>query len=120
MATATSATHPFSKTAQVRSWIERYNYNCEYEGEPIVVALYETWTRYGGPEEGGWHYECGEPVKGICVFSKKQAIRAALQLQQEAQEAYGSERDELGWNQWRVCFEQGWPKAYPQERPYYC
>jgi hypothetical protein len=116
MATAT----PYPSTQQARNHIAVYNYYNDYEGEPSVVALYETWTRYGGPEEGGWYYECGEPIKCICVFNKKQAIRAALQLQQEAQEEYGSERDELGWSNYRVCFERGYPKAFPQERPYYC
>ena len=116
MATATS----FSSTDQLRTWIQRYNYNCEYEGEPVVVALYETWSCYGGPEEGGWYYEAGTPVKGVCVFSKKQAIRTALELQQYAEEVYGGDTDHLGWTRWRVCFEQGWPEEYPKERPYYC
>lgn len=116
MATATS----FSKTQQLRTWIERYNCNVEYQGEPTVVSLYENWTRYGGPEEGGWYYQCGYPIKGICVFSKKQAIRAAIQLQQEAEQEYGDQLDDLGWSQYSICFEQEYPKAYPQERPYYC
>lgn len=116
MATAT----PALGIQQLRTWIKRYNYNVEYQGEPTVVSLYECWTRYGGPEEGGWYYECGTPVKGICVFNKKQAIRAAIELQQEAEQEYGSQRDELGWATYAICFEQGYPQPYPRERPYYC
>ena len=26
---------------------------------PIFVNEYEVYLRYGGPEEGGWHYEAG-------------------------------------------------------------
>lgn len=115
MATATSV----SSTTEARTWIERYNYNCEYSGEPVVVALYETWTRYGGPEEGGYYYECGFPIKAVCVFNKKQAIRTAIQLQQEALKEFGSERDYLGWPNFRVTFEQGYPKPYPEQRPHY-
>lgn len=116
MATAT----PYSRTQKARNYISVYNYYNDYEGEPTVVSLYENSMHYGGPEEGGWYYESGEPIKCICVFSKKQAIRAALQLQQEAEEEYGSQRDQYGWFQYSVCFEQGYPKAFPQERPYYC
>lgn len=33
-----------------------------YDDEPATywsVAVYETGLNYGGPEEGGWWYECG-------------------------------------------------------------
>lgn len=116
MATAT----PYSRTQKVRNYISVYNYYNDYEGKPTVVSLYESWVQYGGSEEGGWYYECGEPIKCICVFNKKQAIRAALQLQAEAEKIWGEQRDYLGWNQYVISFEKEYPQKYPQQRPHYC
>jgi hypothetical protein len=33
----------------------------------IYLNTYETWQAYGGPEEGGWWYECGKPVQSIKI-----------------------------------------------------
>ena len=30
----------------------------------ITVAAYETYRAYGGPEEGGWYYTTGTPIRG--------------------------------------------------------
>ena len=34
----------------------------------IYINTYETWQVYGGPEEGGWFIEAGEPVQSV-VYS---------------------------------------------------
>ncbi len=119
MATATST--PSINWRLARKYISYYkNYLCFEDAEPTVVAWYETSMRYGGCEEGGWYYEQGWPIKQICVFSKKQAIREAIKLEAEATEAFGPQRDNLGWDAWSVTFSNGYAKPYPQERPYYC
>lgn len=33
----------------------------------VYLNTYKTWQAYGGPEEGGWWYECGEPVQSIKI-----------------------------------------------------
>lgn len=33
----------------------------------IYLNTYETWQAYGGPEEGGWWFECGTPVQSLKV-----------------------------------------------------
>lgn len=33
----------------------------------IYLNTYETWESYGGPEEGGWWFECGTPVQSIKI-----------------------------------------------------
>ena len=33
----------------------------------IYINTYECHQRYGGPEEGGWWYEVGEPVQSVAV-----------------------------------------------------
>lgn len=34
--------------------------------EWVTVAAYETDREYGGPEEGGWYYTTGSPIRGTC------------------------------------------------------
>lgn len=116
-----STDHPFAKSQAARRWIQRYNLHTQWEGqEPTTICLHECDSMYGGPEEGGWYYQAGWPLKTICVFSKKQAIREAIELEQAAEEQFGSQRDNLGWDAWSVTFSNGYAEAYPQERPYYC
>jgi hypothetical protein len=104
----------------LRRYIQSYNIYVQYEGkEPITVTLHECSQHYGGPEEGGWYYQRGWAVKTICVFSKKQAIKEAIKLHQEAQEEYGDRIDELGWPIWEVNFSNDYGRNYPTHRPYY-
>jgi len=111
----------FAKTQTARNYITSYKWYTEVEGEePTTITLHECAMRYGGPEEGGWYYQQGWPVKTICVFSKKQAIREAIKLQEWAEEEYGERKDYLGWDTWSVSFSNGYAKAFPEERPYYC
>ena len=116
---ATTYSNPFERTAALRKWIDLYNYITEHSSEPTVVNVYATDMRYGGPEEGGWYYEVGEPVKGICVFSKKQAIRAAIELDAWALEEFGEAYDKYGYSTYRVCYEDKYGEYYPKERPHY-
>lgn len=49
--------------------------------EKYVVALCRVESCYGGPEEGGWYYEAGEPVGRSRVFfnlDKARAFRESL------------------------------------------
>lgn len=113
--------NPFAKTEAARRWITSYNWTTQLEDkEPITVTLHECNLHYGGPEEGGWYFESGWPVRTICIFSKKQAIREAIALEKYAEETYGNKKCNLGWNQWCVSFSYGYAKPYPEERPFYC
>lgn len=108
-------------TTAARRWITRYNLHAQWEEqEPTTVCLHECNSCYGGPEEGGWFFQQGWPVKTVCVFSKKQAIREAIKLEAKALEEFGPQRDNLGWYAWSVTFSNEYAKAYPEERPYYC
>lgn len=42
-----------------------------------LVAIYEKWLGYGGPEEGGWYYQRGELVKVVAAKHSKEAAYAA-------------------------------------------
>ena len=104
-----------------RRYIQRYQAYVEvHEQEPTMVNYYNTWVAYGGPEEGGWYYECGEPVRTHCVFSKKQAIREAIDYYFQALQDHESEEDSCGWRNFSVEYDTEYAKPYPTERPYYC
>lgn len=52
----------------------------------FVVGVAETDRVYGGPEEGGWYYDCGEPAKKFSAFtrvfkSERKAYRYLNKLQ---------------------------------------
>ncbi len=118
MATATST--PKLDWQLARKYIARYkNYLIFEDNQPTVVAWYETDMRYGGPEESGWWYETGWPVKQICVFNKKQAIKAAIELHTEALEEYEEEKDYLGWSTFSIDFKICWAQPYPTVKPHY-
>lgn len=119
MATATiSAKIPYTL---LRRYIQYYNNYIQYEeGEPTTVTLHENYTAYGGPEEGGWYYQAGIPLKTICVFSKRQAIKAAVKLYQEAIDYYEEEYDKYGWNNFTISYDTQYASYYPKQRPHYC
>jgi hypothetical protein len=33
----------------------------------VYLNTYRIWQSYGGPEEGGWWYESGEPVQSVLI-----------------------------------------------------
>lgn len=110
----------YAKSKSARYYISLYNLFEEYEDqEPSTVCLYECGMHYGGPEEGGWYYEYGLPLRTICVFSRRQAIREALALEAYAKAEIGKEKDQLGWPTYRVCYDNKYAKAYPEVRPHY-
>ena len=111
----------YPKTWQQRLAITRYRTCCEFEGEPKCVTIHQLYSRYGGPEEGGWWYNEGFPEKTHHVFSKKQAIKTYLSY---AQEYKIYEQPNLGDSTtdsvWELCYSTEPAEHYPTERPYYC
>lgn len=111
---------PYAKSETARRYISLYQMYEDFESkEPTTVCLHECGMQYGGPEEGGWYYECGIPVRTVCCFSKKQAIKAAIDLEAYARSEIGEDTDYLGWPTYRVCFHDNYAKAYPETRPHY-
>lgn len=109
-----------AKTESARRWIGLYQIYKSFEDhEPTTVCLYACDSRWGGPEEGGWYFECGTPLRTVCVFSKKQAIQAAIDLEAYAKSEIGEETDHLGWPAWRIRYDNQYAKFYPETRPHY-
>lgn len=36
-----------------------------------ILAFYETDRAYGGPEDDGWHFDCGTFVRAIAVYTSE-------------------------------------------------
>lgn len=115
----------------------------------VYLNTYEIWQAYGGPEEGGWWYDCGSPVQSILISDQEfdewlaeadpdemAAMRQGATLAYTQGKAptpkdtgYGGYRFAPGSdepvshhndNDFRSCFEEYFAEAFPQERPYYC
>jgi len=89
------------------NWYDRFYY---FDGEPTVITIHEIWQQYGGPEEGGWYYQCGEPIENICIFSKEAAVIELLRL-------HAKYEDEEG--EYDIRLDQKYAEYYPSERPHY-
>lgn len=91
-------------------WYDRYE---EFEGEPIAITVHLVWDRYGGPEEGGWWYRCGQPVSTYCIFSREQAVSELLSLHK----LYSSPEYEE--EEYDICLARSYAKFYPEKKPHY-
>ena len=115
----------------------------------VYLNTYETFQSYGGPEEGGWWYECGTPVQSIFISSddyeewiEKTPQEERDKLREKTTLTYtqgkapvpikngfggytfmpGSD-DPVSYrqeNSFNSMFEESFAQEYPQERPYYC
>ena len=114
----------------------------------VYLNTYETYQAYGGPEEGGWWFECGEPVQSVFFseesledFIDRTTIDEQIELMTKATNAYtngkpptpkdtghGGYTFALGSdepstyqedNSFSSCFEDHFAQAYPQQRPHY-
>jgi len=89
-------------------WYDNY---CNFEGEPTTITVHEVWDQYGGPEEGGWTYQCGDPVETVCIFSKAQATRELHRLHAKYEEDEDTCYD--------IRLDQKYAEAYPNSKPFY-
>jgi len=90
-----------------------------------VVAFYEIDRAYGGPEEGGWYFDCGDLVRVFAVAKSKdhahQIARRANDLLyrlQRSRRSVGSVLYSGGRYEARV-YENVAPPAYPSVTPHY-
>ena len=113
------ATYP--RTWKLRRALNSYNLHKQWEGEePTTVTIHETYQRYGGPHEGGWFYTQGYPIQTICIFNKKQAVKAYVEYSDEY-EVW--DQPDLGltstYSNYDINFSNDYARFYPTERPHY-
>lgn len=90
-----------------------------------VVAFYEIDRAYGGPEEGGWWYDCGQLVRvaWVCksedrAYQKARRANALLDHLQRSLRPVSSVAYAGG--RYAAIVHKGTaPRAYPETRPHY-
>lgn len=87
--------------------------------QKLHVNVYEVDRCYGGPEEGGWYYDCGEPVASRVVKRGRQAQRVQKQLEREYCPPGGKRHRSYMRCAYRVRVERGSGAPFPRRRPYY-
>lgn len=103
--------------------------DCPAQPSVFSVAAYLVDMAYGGPEEGGWWYEAGEPVVDSdlplpAFFTDREEARLAVQTMQKTLDAtvnvgrrpIGSVLSE---GRYRARMEAGLPKPFPETLPHY-
>lgn len=115
---------------------------------PVFLNTYERHMAYGGPEEGGWWYDCGTPVQSIFysdedydTWSEKADWDELKIIRDKTTYAYTEGRSPKpisngsGGYTFRpgddepvahymkddifTCFEDHYAEAYPEQKPHY-
>lgn len=90
-----------------------------------VLAIYEVDRAYGGPEEGGWWFDCGQLVRVLGVRHNEEAAFAlARRLNGWLDRLQAGKRDVSsviydGGRYAVEVHENAPPPHYPAERPHY-
>ena len=90
------------------------------------VYLFETDRAFGGHEEGGWWYDCGQPVehpKNRTFSNRGAAIsyyRSLAGLEEQLNDGLAPIDSVLCSGVYRFIVSKGAPKAFPESRPFYC
>lgn len=103
----------------VISWYEPWARWASERELPYWVNVYRVDRAYGGPEEGGWWFDTGEPIHTLEFRSKREA--------QDVAEALGTVYHATGSSQsmaaqepdYRITLERQKGTAYPTHRPHY-
>lgn len=96
-----------------------------------TVAPFHVSREYGGPEEGGWWYDAGEPMAGpefplpVVTKSIEEARAAEVGMQarlDELNKKHGNRPrySVLSSGEYEARIVDGYPEPFPQERPAYC
>lgn len=90
-----------------------------------VVAVYLIDRAYGGPEEGGWYFNCGEHVRTLKTFRREdEAVEYSRRLNRLLKKTLNKGRREISsvLSDGRYAAEV-WdnhaPSHYPTQRPHY-
>ena len=106
------------------------------------LNIYEVGQAYGGPEEGGWWYSCGDPVESTLVVNLQDSIKTCDKLNERFRnsssgyamgfgehdgvdpDGFGDDNYLIRGGMWgdkklRARIEDHPAEAYPQERPHY-
>lgn len=111
-----------SATLELPPVLRRPDFFEEYiGGRTQYVNAYELTLAYGGPEEGGWWYDIGEPLASVPVSGMEEAVAAYTALHGRFAEAYadGDRHSVANRPELRLRVEQSFAASFPAERPRY-
>ncbi|PTD15932.1 hypothetical protein [Sphingomonas fennica] len=90
-----------------------------------IIALYEIDRAYGGPEEGGWHFDTGELVRLLALAPTEDRAYALAERANRLLDRLQRHRrrvDSVLYNGGRhaaIVYEWIAPPAFPAVRPHY-
>lgn len=89
------------------------------ERDPFYVSVYRVGQGYGGPEEGGWWFLCGDLVKVVIASSEEEADEIRDKLYEEYQDT-GKRYSVLGGEDYEIYIKDKFPPDYfPERAPRY-
>lgn len=83
------------------------------------VNVYEIDRGYGGPEEGGWWYDCGTPVATVPFDTLREAEAFADVMEKRFPHDHSSNSVIYSGGDYSVRIERGFAKPYPSRTPRY-
>ena len=109
-------------TERLTTWRKRLSRNAIVRlllGLRYTVSVYSVYRSYGGPEEGGWYYDCGDLVRTVKRFrSENEAWDYCNRLNDKL---YGHDHVRLRNDIYRAkVYDSVAPDSFPANRPYYC
>lgn len=100
----------------------------EQQDQPkiLYVNAYSVSRNYGGPEEGGWWYDSGEPLASIpvkndgavetAIHEARTALQETLEWPKESRQGRFSIN---GGEDFEITVEEHFAKPYPEVTPHY-
>lgn len=86
----------------------------------VYVNAYRITRHYGGQEEGGWWFDCGEPLGSLPCTSQRQAKSQVEDMRAKFEHlAEGDIDSVLGGTEVSVYIEEQFARVFPETRPTY-
>ncbi len=86
----------------------------------VYVNAYRITRHYGGPEEGGWWFDCGEPLGSLPCTSQREAKSKVDEMRAKfAHLAEGDINSVLEGAEVHVYIEEKFARVFPETRPHY-
>ena len=93
--------------------------DCNCHWNQYYVNVYEIDRGYGGPEEGGWWYDIGNPVLSVPFDLLKEAKEYQETLLVKYPRTGKSSSVIYSGGDYQVMIERYFAEAYPKETPHY-
>jgi hypothetical protein len=107
-------------------WLRKLNIVLTGNHYPWFVNVYNVDRCYGGPEEGGWWYDAGEPSEyferasfGVESQEEAQLLKSALLARIEMPDDHHDRSSVIGDTDIEVYIEDMPAERFPRERPFY-